>query len=247
MRPPFAEEEPAGSFVTLLSEEGVQVKCVARFLAAPNGPELGAEALGGWDTVTATAPPAPTLSLTLSVAANGRIVRFSRTALSSAPIDAPADGRCGRMISRAGHGRARRRARGFTLIELLIGASIAAVILSAAYAWLWNIGAFADGADEGAQAATLAAAVTRAVAADIYAGVGVVEPPSGPRSLAVARALHDHVAGAPEAVLIVWDPARGVVWRNASGTYLADHVSGFDIAYALADGSLVDGGDMTSS
>ncbi len=142
---------------------------------------------------------------------------------------------------------ARRRTRGFTLIELLIGASIAAVILSAAYAWLWNIGAFADGADEGAQAATLAAAVTRAVAADIYAGVGVVEPPSGrdpSRSLAL---LHDHVAGAPEAVLIVWDPARGVVWRNASGTYLADHVVRFDVAYALADGSLVDGGDMTSS
>ena len=72
--------------MTLLGEEGVQVKCVARFLAAPNGPELGAEDLGGWDTVTSTAPPAPTLSLTLSVAANGRIVRFSRTALSSAPI-----------------------------------------------------------------------------------------------------------------------------------------------------------------
>ena len=53
------------------------------------------------------------------------------------------------MISRAGQVTARRRTRGFTLIELLIGASIAAVVLSAAYAWLWNVGAFADGADEG--------------------------------------------------------------------------------------------------
>ena len=87
------EEEPAGSFVTLLSEEGVQVKCVARLLAGPNGPELGAEAMGGWDAIVATAPPAPTLSLTLSVAGSGRIVRFSRTALSSAPIDgAPTPG-----------------------------------------------------------------------------------------------------------------------------------------------------------
>jgi prepilin-type N-terminal cleavage/methylation domain-containing protein len=147
----------------------------------------------------------------------------------------------------SGQGSARLRARGFTLIELLIGASMAAVILGSAYAWLWNIGAFAEGADDRAQAATLAAAVTRAVAADINAGVGVVEPPSGrdpSRSLAL---LHRHVAGAPEAVLIVWDPARGVVWRNASGTYLADHVVRFDVVYALADGSLVDGGDMTSS
>jgi hypothetical protein len=81
------EEEPAGSFVTLLSEEGVGVKCLARFLAGPDGPELGAESMGGWDRVAATAPPSPTLSLTLSVAGSGRIVRFSRTALASAPID----------------------------------------------------------------------------------------------------------------------------------------------------------------
>ena len=151
------------------------------------------------------------------------------------------------MISRAGHAPVRRRARGFTLIELLIGASIAAVILSAAYAWLWNIGSLADGADDRAQAATLAAALSRTVAADIHASVGVVEPPSGrdaSRSLAL---LHDHLASVPEAVLIVWDPARGVVWRNASGTYLADHIVGFVVAYVLVDGSLVDGGDMTSS
>ena len=75
----------------------------------------------------------------------------------------------------------------------------------------------------------------------------MVEPPSGrdpSRSLAL---VHDHAAAAAETVLIVWDPARGVVWRNASGTYLADHVTRFDVAYVLADGSLVDGGDMTSS
>jgi prepilin-type N-terminal cleavage/methylation domain-containing protein len=151
------------------------------------------------------------------------------------------------MNWRAGQSGTHLRARGFTLIELLIGASIAAVILSSAYAWLWNTGAFADGADDRAQAATLAAAVSRAVAADVCSSVGVVEPPSGrdpSRSLAL---LHDHVAGPLETVLIVWDPARGVVWRNASGTYLADHVVRFDVAYALADGSLVDGGDMTSS
>jgi prepilin-type N-terminal cleavage/methylation domain-containing protein len=151
------------------------------------------------------------------------------------------------MISRVGQVTTHRRTRGFTLIELLIGASIAAVILGAAYAWLWDVGAIAGGTDDRVQAATLAAAVSRAVAADVYSSVGVVEPPAGrdpSRSLAL---LHDHVAGAPEAVLIVWDPARGVVWRNASGTYLADRVVRFDVAYALADGSLIDGGDMTSS
>jgi prepilin-type N-terminal cleavage/methylation domain-containing protein len=151
------------------------------------------------------------------------------------------------MISRPCHVTAPLRIRGFTLVELLIGASIAAVILSAAYAWLWNVGVFADGADDRAQAATLAAALSRAVVADINAGVGVVEPPSGRNPSRSLTLEHDHVAGALEAVLIVWDPARGVVWRNASGTYIADHVTRFAVAYALADGTLVDGEDMTSS
>ncbi len=81
------EHEPAGSFVTLLVEDEVQVTCVARFLADPDGPELGPESLGGWDARTATAPPASALSLTLSVAGEARQIAFARSALSSAPID----------------------------------------------------------------------------------------------------------------------------------------------------------------
>jgi hypothetical protein len=79
------EEGPVGSFVTLLLEDGVQIRCVARFLAAADGPELGVEAMSGWDALAVAAPPSPTLSLTLSTAGNGRIVRFSRSALSGAP------------------------------------------------------------------------------------------------------------------------------------------------------------------
>ncbi len=83
-----ADDEPEGCFVTLLTEAGVRVRCVARFLSGPDGPEVGPEAVGGWDAATATAPPAPSLSLTLSVAGDGRVVEFTRTALLSAPIDA---------------------------------------------------------------------------------------------------------------------------------------------------------------
>ena len=82
------EDEPAGSFVTLLVEDEVQVRCVARFLAGPDGPELGPEAVRGWDAATATAPPASALSLTLSVAGEARLVEFVRSALSSAPLHA---------------------------------------------------------------------------------------------------------------------------------------------------------------
>jgi prepilin-type N-terminal cleavage/methylation domain-containing protein len=133
---------------------------------------------------------------------------------------------------------------GFTLVELLVAAGIAAVVLAAAYAWLWNVAALAGGADDRAQAATLAAAVSRAVAADVHAGVSVLEPPSGRDPARALALVHDHEASAAEVVLIVWDPARGVVWRNASGTYLADHITRFTLAYVLADGSLVDGQRM---
>ncbi len=135
----------------------------------------------------------------------------------------------------------------FTLVELLVGAVVAATLLSAAYGWLWNVAALAGRTDDGAQAATLAATASRAVAADVHGCLRVGEPPSGrdpARSLAL---VHDHVGVAAEVVLIVWDPARGVVWRNASGTYLADHIARFSVAYVLAGGSLVQGAAMASS
>ena len=134
---------------------------------------------------------------------------------------------------------------GFTLVELMVGAVIAGVVLSAGFGWLWNLAALAGGVDDRAQAATLTAAVSRAVAADAQVSISAVDPPAGgdaSRSLALQ---HDHVGVAAEAVLIVWDPARCVVWRNASGTYLGDQVTRFTLAYVLADGSLVRGVDIS--
>jgi prepilin-type N-terminal cleavage/methylation domain-containing protein len=135
----------------------------------------------------------------------------------------------------------------FTLVELMVAAAVAATVLSAAYGWLWNVAAFAERTDDAAQAATLAAAACRIVSADVRACLRVGEPPSGrdpSRSLALA---HDHAGVAAEAVLIVWDPARGVVWRNASGTYLADHITWFSVAYVLSGGELIEGAGMSSS
>ena len=144
----------------------------------------------------------------------------------------------------AGASVTRRRERGFTLVELLVAAAIAGLVLSAAYGWLWNVAAFAVRTDDAAQAATIAAAVSRAIAGDVRVAVSVGEPPLGrdsSRSLALA---HDHVDVAREAVLVAWDPARRVVWRNASGTYLADHVVRFAVCYDLADGRRLAGAEM---
>jgi hypothetical protein len=139
------------------------------------------------------------------------------------------------------------RERAFALIELLVAAGVAATILAGAYGWLWNVAALAGKTDDGVQASTLAAAAARAVGGDVAAAVGVRQPPVGrdpARSLSLA---HDHVGVAPEDVLVVWDPARAVVWRNASGTYIADHITGFAVVYWLGDGRRLSGAEMTTS
>lgn len=148
---------------------------------------------------------------------------------------------------RGGHPGSPALEGAFTLVELLVGAAVAATLLSAAFGWLWNVAALAERTDDRAQAATLVAAASRVVAADVHACLRVGQPPSGrdpSRSLAL---VHDHAGLAAEVVLIVWDPGRGVVWRNASGTYLADHITRFSVAYVTGGGSLIQGAGMSSS
>jgi len=137
---------------------------------------------------------------------------------------------------------------GFSLVELLVASVIAGVVLCASFGWVWTVAGLARAEDDGAQAATLAAAASRAVSADVRAAVGVAQPPAGRDPSLSLCLVHDHTAAAAETVLIVWDPARRVLWRNASGTYLADHVSRFAVRYVLEgarrlDGAAMDGAD----
>jgi prepilin-type N-terminal cleavage/methylation domain-containing protein len=141
----------------------------------------------------------------------------------------------------------RRREAGFTLVELLLASLIAGLVLSSAWAWLWNVAGVAARTGERAQAVTIAAAAARSVTTDVRCAVGAASPASGhdpARSLAL---LSDALEEAADEVTLVWDPARRVLWRNATGTYLADHVTAFAVSYVLADGSPVPGADMTSA
>jgi prepilin-type N-terminal cleavage/methylation domain-containing protein len=136
---------------------------------------------------------------------------------------------------------------GFSLVELLVAAAIIGVVLTASFGWVWSVGALAGRVDDAAQAATLVAAASRAVAAEVHAAVGV-DPPGAGRDPSCSLVLvHDHVATAAESVVIVWDPARDVLWRNASGTYLADHVTRFGVAYVLTDGRIVAGASIAEA
>lgn len=81
--------EDAGSFVTLFDDDGVEVRCAARFLTGQGGVPLGPDALVGWDASAAAAPPSAILSVVLSSADGGPVVSFVRSALSNAPVAVP--------------------------------------------------------------------------------------------------------------------------------------------------------------
>jgi prepilin-type N-terminal cleavage/methylation domain-containing protein len=136
-------------------------------------------------------------------------------------------------VSLTGAGRSERRPMqaGVSLVELLIATVIAAVTLCGAWSWLWNAGVASSATVDRARAATAAAYAARCIADDLDAAVALQDPPS---AYAPGRALqlsHLHPGAAPETVLIVWDPSRRVLWRKASGTYLADHVTSFTVTY----------------
>jgi hypothetical protein len=73
-----------GSFVTVLYEGEVEVRCTAWFLRGADGPRLSPTDLVGWDVETAEEPPAPTLEVVLCVRGPGglRSVRLVLGALA---------------------------------------------------------------------------------------------------------------------------------------------------------------------
>jgi len=137
--------------------------------------------------------------------------------------------------------------RGVTLVELLVAAAIAAVVLAAAWGWLWNVAAVAVRAGDDAQAQTAAAAAVRAVTHDVRWATAVVRPSLGRDPSRALEVRHDRLDRAPEDVVIAWDASRRVLWRNASGTYLSDRVTGFSVAYQLADGRRLSGAELAAS
>jgi type II secretory pathway component PulJ len=146
----------------------------------------------------------------------------------------------------------RRRSRGgpasgVTLVELLVATCVAAVALAGAWPWLWNIQATTDVVSARAQAGTSAAFAVRVVSDDLEQATALLVPAleRSPSSALYLR--HDHPGEPPETVAIVWDAARRVLWRKASGTYLADHVEDFALRYFTAGGRQLDAGDFSSS
>ena len=87
----------------------------------------------------------------------------------------------------------------------------------------------------------------RPLTEDVSAAVEVAAPAAGRDPGGSLLTVHDGVDEAPEDVEVVWDPARAVVWRNAPGTYVADHVRAFSVGFVLRDGRSVEGVAMRAA
>lgn len=81
-------DAPPGSFVTLAEESGVEVRCVAVFLAREGGAALGAAQLDGWSVSELAAPPSAVLLVRVTAASHGaaRTVSVMRSALTGPTV-----------------------------------------------------------------------------------------------------------------------------------------------------------------
>ncbi len=136
---------------------------------------------------------------------------------------------------------------GITLVELLVAACVSAVALTGAWGWLWSAGGAARSSAGRAQAATAAAFAVRSVADELGLATSLADLPAGLSPDRALRLEHRHVGVAAETVLVAWDPARGVLWRKTSGTYLADHVERFVVDYFCADGRRLEAADFAAA
>jgi type II secretory pathway component PulJ len=137
-----------------------------------------------------------------------------------------------------------RHSLGVTLTELLVAVSVSTVVLGAAWPWLWAAGRAARGVDGRTQAATAAAFAVRSLATDVELASALLQPPAGRSPADCVCLVHCHPGEAPETILVVWDPARRVLWRKAPGTYLADHVEALSLEYFGSDGQTLGRADF---
>jgi prepilin-type N-terminal cleavage/methylation domain-containing protein len=136
--------------------------------------------------------------------------------------------------------------RGITLTELLIAVAVSATLLAGTVPWVWSAARTARSLDARAQAASVAAYAARTLRDELEMATELLPPPAGVSSDRGLQVRHDHPGQDPEFLMIVWDPARRVIWRKTSSTYVADNVAAFSIERFGGNGEPLIGNDAQS-
>ena len=118
-----------------------------------------------------------------------------------------------------------------------MAASLASLLLAASWGWLWTTTAAARTSERKASSLTATGFAERMLRADLSHALRLASPAEGICSAATVSLVDVGAeSGMTSITRVTWDPARDVLWRNASGSYLAEHVSGFVIRYLDGDG-----------
>ena len=120
-----------------------------------------------------------------------------------------------------------------------MAAALACGLAAAAYGWLWSAGGACAGETRAAEAQSRLAAVHRRLALDMAQALGLTRPLDGLGDVRFALRLVG-ADGVLREVEYCWDPARRVLWRSSSSSYVADGVSGFAVTYLDDRGAPVD-------
>ena len=140
------------------------------------------------------------------------------------------------------------RQAGFSLVELLVATAIASVVLAGGWAWCWTVSGTCAVGCERCDARSSLAFAQRLSAGELGQCVVLVSTPDARCSAtSIAFVVPSGHGPTTELVTYVWDPARRVLWRKASGSHLAEGVDEFAVVYFDGQGRplpLASGGEL---
>jgi len=135
---------------------------------------------------------------------------------------------------------ARRVPWGMTLVELLVAVCLASLLLMGAWPWCWTMVQASHQTAQRAEAESSLAFAGRLFTSEARRAVALGDGAGGGcGSSSVTLQTFDAVTGQTQAVTYRYDPARRVLWRKASGSYVAERLSSCDFTYFGADGSQI--------
>jgi prepilin-type N-terminal cleavage/methylation domain-containing protein len=131
------------------------------------------------------------------------------------------------------------RGAGFTLVELLVALALSTCLLAAGWTWMWATRAALTRRLVACEQDTSMAFARRSLRRDVRSAVAVISTAaarSGAHTLVLACTTADGHAGS-DVTDYVWDDSRGVLWRRAPGSHVADGVEVFEVRYYDARGA----------
>lgn len=134
-----------------------------------------------------------------------------------------------------GGGLARSRQHGLTLVEVMLAAALACMLTACAYGWLWGVVHACAREARASDGQTRLAATHRRLALDLAQALTLRAPAEGLSERRFALETID-AQGVRREVEYCWDPARRVLWRGSSSSYVADGIQSFRVTYLDAQG-----------